>query len=444
MGVFKAYDIRGIYGENITEELFEKIGKSLNVLGEVNNLVIGCDMRDSSIPLKKALIKGANDSGINVLDIGLASTPMLYQASADFDVDLGIIITASHNSKEYNGMKICRKNAVPISYDTGINKIEERVKKNLFEINNQKGTSKIKDGFKDKYISQLEAYSKPNKKPKIVFDSGNGMGGFVDFEILKNYAEVIPLYTELDGNFPNHEANPIKEENLKDLAKKVLEEKADFGVSFDGDADRIGLVDEKGKYIPADVFGGFLIEYFIKNNPQEKTYSYDLRSTMSVQELLDKNNKIGFKTRVGHSYIKDLMREKKSFFSMELSGHMYFWFSENLVYDSALRATIEVINAYSIEDKALSEILLEFEKYPKSPEINFEVSNKKKILNEIKENFSNLKTEEIDGISIEDESWWANIRESNTEDILRLNLEAKDKGLYESKLQEIKNIINNG
>jgi len=443
MGVFRAYDIRGIYNKEITEKLFEQIGKSLDVLGKAKKLVIGEDMRNSSNSLKKAVIRGATQIGIDVIDIGLASTPMLYQATHDIKVDLGIIITASHNPKEYNGMKICRANAVPISYETGIGLIEANIKHKKFKNSTLRGKVVKNLTFKEQYIKQMSSYGKPKRKLTIVLDTGNGMGGYVDYDILKKYAKIIPLYTKLDGNFPNHEANPIKEKNIIDLSRKVIEEKADFGVAFDGDADRIGLVDERGKYVGADVFGAFLIEYYIKKYPKEKTYSYDLRSTKCIQELLDSHNKKGLKTRVGHSYIKELMRKNNSFFSMELSGHFYFWFGKNMVYDSSLRATIELISAYCEKEKEISYYLKRYKKYPKSNEINFSVSNKREILLKIKKKFSGEKIEEIDGISIYSKFWWANIRESNTEEILRLNIEAENKQTYDKKIKELTNVILN-
>lgn len=438
--VFKAYDIRGIYPEEINEKLFEDIGSCFTIFN-AKKVVVGSDMRLSSNSLRDSLINGFLSSGIDVIDIGLASTPMIYQASNDFDVDFGIIITASHNPKEYNGMKICKKNAVPVAFDSGIQELRDAVKTKSYRETKDRGTLEIIENYKETYAKYLKSFVDVKKKLKVVFDPGNGMGAFIDKEILNEICELVPLYATLDGTFPNHEADPLKPENLEDLQKKVIEQKADFGIAFDGDADRVGFVDNKGEFIGVDYVGAYMIEKYIEQNPNELNYSYDLRSSKIVEEVILKYGKIPHKTRVGHSYIKQEMRKDNSYFSTELSGHLYFRFNEGVIYDSAIRSSIEIISMVSKEKGTFSEIMDKYKKYVKSPEINFLVKDKEKKIEEIKNNFSDAKIENIDGITIIYDDWWFNIRVSNTEDKLRLNFEADSKELFEEKLGLVKSLI---
>lgn len=441
MVAFKAYDIRSKYPSEINEELFFKIGRNLKVFGDIKKLVIGYDMRNSSESLRDALVIGANMVGIEVIDIGLASTPMLYHATAKIECDLGIIITASHNSKEYNGMKICRKNAIPISYDTGLKILEEAVKKDKEEFNTDLELKKTDIDFRVDYKESINKFANPKRKLKVILDTGNGIGGLLDHEVLKEHCNLTCLYQELDGTFPNHEANPINQDSLKELKKTVLEQKADIGFAFDGDADRVGFVDDKGEFIPADYLALFLIENYLEQNPNEMDYCYDLRSTKLIEELVTQAGKRPHKTRVGHSYIKEAMRKTNSFFASELACHFYFWFNNNLVYDSALRAAIEVINFLSRTDEKISDIIKGYKVYYKGLETNFEVENKEEIINKIKNNYKDALIENIDGVTIIYGDWWVNVRASNTENVLRLNLEADDKELYDKKLEELKKLI---
>jgi phosphomannomutase len=438
--VFKAYDIRGIYPSELNEALFQKIGNALRFFG-AEKLVVGSDMRASSEPLRKALIEGARDAGISVIDIGLSSTPMLYQASHDFDVDLGVIITASHNPKEFNGMKLCKKDAYPIAWDNGIEELKDWVKERDYLAAEERGSYEEAFEYKNKYKEYLSSFVDTKKKLKVVFDPGNGMGGHIDLELLRSICELVPLYTELDGNFPNHEADPMKPQNLEDLSKKVVEEGADLGLAFDGDADRIGFIDEKGSFVGVDYVTALLVDHFIEKHPEHNHYSYDLRSSKIISELIEKAGKESHKTRVGHSFIKRMMRENGSVFSSELSGHLYFKFQDTVIYDSALRSAIEIISVLSQKDKVFSELLSQYRVYAKGPEVNFLVDDKTKKIEEIKEHFKDAKQEELDGITIEYETWWCNIRASNTEDKLRLNLEANSQERYDEKLMEITRLL---
>lgn len=439
--VFKAYDIRGRYPEEINEELFTKIGKSILNLGDIKTIVVGRDMRLSSPQLKKALVEGLQDSGINVVDIGLASTPMLYHATYKMDVDMGIIITASHNPSYDNGMKLCWSNAIPIAWDSGIEILKKCVEKNDFKNKGKKGNYEKYD-FREDYSIDIKHYGEKNKELSVVIDAGNGMGGYVDSKIVENFVTTKQLYCELDGNFPNHEANPIKEETLVDLQKTVMTSNADIGFAIDGDADRVGVVDEKGNTISADLLAAFLITYYVEKFPEENIYSYDLRSSKIVEEIIKKAEKTPFQTRVGHSFIKKAMREHGSFFSSELSGHYYFWFEDSVVYDSALRTILEVIKAVSYQKKPLSECIEEFRVYSKSPETNFSVNNKEKVFSMLKQEYSDADIEEIDGVTFSYEHFWFNVRASNTENILRVNFEANNDEIYQKEFSKLSVFIN--
>lgn len=442
MAIFKAYDIRGIYPSQVNEELYYKIGNSLrHLINDCKTIIVGNDMRVSSEPLKKALFDGITDSGVNVLDLGLASTPMLYQASGDFDVDIGVIITASHNSKEYNGMKLCKKNAYPIGWDSGIEKLKDIVDKFEQYIAPNKGKVTPILDYEEKYKEELLKLYNPKRKLKVVIDAGNGMAGLIDNQILKQKADLIELYTTLDGTFPNHEANPIKEETLTKLKQTVIENNADLGFGFDGDADRVGFVDEKGNFIPADMVCAYFVDNFIRKYPNEQNYSCDVRSSKIVREIVESHNKTFFPSRIGHSLVKDLMVKNNIFFSGELSGHFFFKFGDDIRYDSAIRASIEFINMLSETDKPFSEIIKQYQKYYHSPETNFEIHDKAKKILDIEKEFSDGEIDKTDGITVNYGSWWFNVRASNTEDILRLNLEAVTKELYEEKFNLLKQFL---
>lgn len=441
MTVFKAYDIRGRYPEQVNEDLYYKIGNSLHILG-TKKAVIGYDMRESSESLTKSIIEGMRKAGIDVIDIGLSPTPKLYHASHDFDADTGLIITASHNPKDDNGIKICRHNAYPVAWEDGIEQIKDAVDNFEEKVAKKEGDYR-KEDYNERYLSHLRPMLDCKKTLKVILDAGNGMGGH-DIPTLLHNAENIefsPLYCDLDGRFPNHEANPLKEETLVDLKKKVLETKADIGIATDGDADRCGFVDEKGRFIPADSVGALLIEYYAEQG--QRHFCYDLRSTKKIEEIVSSFGGEATKTRVGHSYIKKTMRQKEADFAVELSGHFYFRFGEDFLYDSAIKALIEVLNMLSKEEKTFSELVDKYMTYVKSPETNFHVDDKEKALESLKQAYKDAKLEEIDGITLIGEKWWANIRSSNTENILRLNFEAETQELYDKKFNEIKNFIEN-
>lgn len=441
--IFKTYDVRGLYPEEINEDVAYKIGRALVEFTQAKKIVVGQDMRASSAPLQEALIRGALDQGASVISIGLASTPMFYFASGKLAVDAGAFVTASHNPAEYNGVKFCRSQAVPIGEGSGMEEIRDLVFKNNFIDAKQKGELEEIKNIHEDYAEYLAGFMNPeNKKLKVAFDFGNGMGA-LDKKIytkLEKYIEPIYLYDELDGNFPNHEADPLKTETLKDLQAKVIAEKADLGVALDGDGDRVGFVDERGEVVPMDFVTALLAKEILKKKPGSLIL-IDLRSSNAVKEYIEENNGKAKHCRVGHSLIKKQMRDEGAIFAGELSGH--YFFEENFKAEITPLAIIMLINLLNESGKKLSELTQDLKRYYHSGEINSQVENKEKVFQEIKEKYSGGLLNEFDGVRIDFEDWWLSVRASNTEPKIRLNLEAKTKELMEEKKDEILKIIRN-
>ncbi|MFP4402220.1 MAG: phosphomannomutase/phosphoglucomutase [Candidatus Nanoarchaeia archaeon] len=450
-----SYDIRGVVGDDLTAQEIRNIAKAIASVYDLNKIIIGFDMRESSQGFCEAMQEEFTQYGIDVLSIGLSSTPQLYFATAKHDCDFGIIITASHNPSKYNGMKLCRENSVPIAYGTGLESIEECiVNSNYKEYSNLKKGSvesiSIQEEYEEELQHALEGFN-PNtaQRLKVVVDYGNGITGhsnkqFIDMLEKNNYITAHHLFVEPDGSFPNHEANPIKEENLKQLQEAVTQKQFDLGISFDGDGDRVGFVDERGKYVAADVIGAFLVEHLSKHRGEDfKSFCYDLRSTRKIVEIGDAYNKPHSMTRVGHSHIKQTMIEQDAQFACELSGHFYFESFNDSKFDDALRAFIEVICAASYYEKSFSEIMSDFYNPLKSSEINFTVDDADEKMEESKSWFNELgefTTTNVDGVLYENEDFWVNIRKSNTEPLLRVNYEVKseDEELYNKIIQIVK------
>lgn len=423
MGIFKAYDVRGTYPEQVNEQLFEAIGQAAPQVLKCRTAVIGRDMRESGASLSQAMIRGLVKAGVDVIDIGMVSTPMLYYATAYYKADAGVQITASHNPAIYNGCKWCREDAVPVAYDTGLADMEKLVSKNAFTPAGKAGTVRSED-IAPEYRANLLKYADGIKPLTVAVDAGNGvMGAFLPALFNKLPCEVIPLYFEPDGNFPNHEANPSKPENMRDLAAKVKEVGADLGVAFDGDGDRSMYVDELGNLIPADFITALLAGEMLAMEPGA-TIFYDLRSSKVVREEIERLGGVAKMCRVGHSFIKAMMREDKAIFAGELSGHFYF---RDLHYtDNAEMAMLAVLNTVSKSGKKLSELIAPFHKYFATGEINFTVADTAKTLKKVENEYkaSAKNAYHLDGLSMEFDDYWFNIRASNTEPVLRLNLEA--------------------
>ncbi len=435
MSIFKAYDIRGIYPQEINEDIAYKLGRAFVTFLKCKKVVVSRDMRLSSKALSDALIKGLTDQGADVIDIRLSSTPMNYFANNFLKADGSIMITASHNPKDFNGFKLSREKAIPISEDTGIKKIEYLVNKNKFK-DGKKGKVTEKDVLNDYANHVVKFIKKSNKNLKIIADAGNGMAGLTADKIFSKLGlKLEKMYFELDGTFPNHEADPLKEKNVKEIKERVLKEKFDLGIAFDGDCDRVFFIDENGQKIPSDFIIALFSQEFLKKNPKEKII-YDLRSSKIIEETITLNNGKPIMSRVGHVFVKDLMREKDALFGGELSGHYYF--RNNFYTDSGIIATVKLIEILSKTNKKLSELVKPFKKYYQSGEINIKVKDK---IKDIEKNYKDGKILHIDGLSVYYKDWWFNIRPSNTEDLLRLNLEANTKELIEKKKKELLDLI---
>jgi len=441
--IFKAYDIRGIYPDDINEEIALKIGQAFVEFTKAKIVVVGRDARQSSPELTEAVIQGIISMGADVVDIGLCSTPIFNFAVAEnTGHEGGIMITASHNPGEYNGFKMDLNDGLPIGRDSGMEEIKNLVIADNFSLSKVQGQVKNRDYLLE-YLERIFALVDKGeiKKLKIVVDTANGMGGLTMPKVFERLnCELAPLYFDLDGTFPNHEANPLKEKNLADLKKKVLEIKADLGVSIDGDADRIGFVDEKGETIPGDFMTALIAKELLKKNPGEIVL-YDLRSSNIVPEIIKENGGKPKMSVVGHALIKKMMKETKSLFAGELSSHFYY----RNFYDveSSDLTLLLVLSLLSRENKKMSEIIQPMKKYFQSGEINSEVEDKERVMKKLEEIYKDKakNISHIDGIRIDLDGWWFNVRPSNTEPLLRLNLEAENKKLMEENRDEVLKII---
>ncbi|MFH0909609.1 MAG: phosphomannomutase/phosphoglucomutase [bacterium] len=433
--IFKAYDIRGIYGKDLTEDLAYKIGRAFATFVKCRKVVVGRDMRPHSEPLFKALAKGLNEQGADVIDLGLCSTPMSYFANGKLGADAGVMITASHNPGEWNGFKICREQAIPISGATGIKDIERIVNDGSFAPPAAKPGTVSKHDIVADYVAHIRTFADVRRPLRIAIDYANGMGiteGAV-LRDLKNL-EIDPLFDTLDGTFPNHEANPLLPESWEALQHKVKSGRYDMAIYFDGDADRCGFMDEKGQIIPMDIITALIAEMVLKREKGAAIF-YDLRSSWAVKEIIEENGGRPMMSRVGHAFIKQQMREAHATFAGELSGHYYF--RENCFTESSSLATLYVANLVSGSDQPLSELIRPIQRYFASGEINSEVENPKNVFAQLRGKFGDGKMIELDGLSVEFDDWWFNVRASNTEPLIRLNLEAKTKAMMEQHRDEV-------
>ena len=442
MSIFKAYDIRGIYGTELTEEIFYKIARAYaRFLGNPSRIVVARDCRKSSKSLFEAFSRGLNDLGVDVIDIGLASTPMSYFANGTLKPDGSVMITASHNTKEWNGCKLCKAGAVPISGATGIKDIERMVMENdLGEDAALKGKITSVDISKD-YAAHVRGFERMGKGVHIACDFANGMGIAESAAFKDSKLTYDGLFENYDGDFPNHDANPLHVETLKDIQEliKANPGKYAFGAAFDGDADRVGFVDEKGDVIAMDFTTALIAQNMLEENPGAACF-YDLRSTKMCEETILASGGKPMMSRVGHSFIKAQMRENDAVFAGELSGHYYF--KANFTAESSSMAVFALANIVSKSDKPLSELIAPLRKYVQSGEINSKVADASAVLEKIKARFPGYF--ELDGVSVdlwEKEGWWFNFRMSNTEPLVRLNLEAKSQAEMEKHRDEMLSLI---
>lgn len=427
-GVFKAYDIRGIYGTELTEALAYKIGRALVTFLSCHKVAIGRDIRPHSVSLFEALAKGIMQQGADVIDLGICSTPMCYYGNGLLGCDAGVMITASHNPGEYNGFKLARGQAVPISGATGIADIEQIVADETFaSVPAQPGTMSACD-VADRYTAHVHQFAEIKRPLKIVADYANAMGIWEAKALEGLPIEITPLFAEPDGTFPNHEANPLDTSTLDALCAEVRKGGYDFGVAFDGDADRAGFVDENGEIVPMDITTALIAQDMLAHNPGA-TIFYDLRSSWAVREVIEEAGGCPMMSRVGHAFIKAQMREHDAIFAGELSGHYYF--KANFSAESSAMATIALANIISQSGKTLSELVQPIQRYVGSGEINSKLASKEdadRVINTLKDRYGKTgRVFELDGVSVEFDDWWFNVRCSNTEPLIRLNTEAKTK-----------------
>ena len=437
---FGAYDIRGVYPEEVNEELAYRVGRSFVKLFDAEKVAVGHDIRLSGPSISKALIDGLTDAGCDVVDIGQCGTEMIYFATAHLKLDGGIMITASHNPKEYNGMKLVRREARPVSSDTGLKDIEKLVMEGSFKAaETEKGKVENVD-ILDDYIDHLLSYIDADKLShlKVVANTGNGAGGPIVEALAKRLPiEVIPVYPEPDGNFPNGVPNPILPENRDATADVVKKEHADIGVAWDGDFDRCFLFDEKGGFIEGYYMVGFLAQAFLKKNPGAKII-YDPRLTWNTIEITEAMGGTPVMCKSGHAFIKDRMRRENAVYGGEMSAHHYF---RDFSYcDSGMLVWLIVMQLLSEAKKPLSELMQErMAKFPCSGEINSHVEDAPAILKRLEAEYGPKgEVNHVDGLSVEFDNWRFNLRMSNTEPVIRLNVETRgDAKLLEEKTEEL-------
>jgi phosphomannomutase len=425
--IFKAYDVRGVVPDELDESVAEAVGAAFVRLSGAKTLVTLHDMRTSSRPLAEALGRGAASQGADVIHGGLGSTDMVYYASGFFDIP-GVMITASHNPAKYNGMKLCKAGARPVGIETGLAEIKRLVASGVPAYDGAPGTVTSKDllpGYAEclRKLVDISAI----RPLTVVVDAGNGMGGYTVPTVFEGLPiTTIPLYFELDGTFPHHEANPIDPANLRDLQAAVREHHADIGLAFDGDADRCFVVDERGEIVNPSVLTALIATRELAREPGA-TVIHNLITSRAVPELIAEHGGAAVRTRVGHSFIKAKMAETNAVFGGEHSGHFYFrdfWFA-----DSGMLAALHTLAALGHDDRPLSAILSDFSRYAASGEINSEVADLTATAKRVKDVYApqpGVSTDELDGLTVSGGTWWFNLRPSNTEPLLRLNVEAAD------------------
>ncbi len=444
--IFKAYDIRGVYLDQFNEDDAWKIGyASAQFLrsmlhgyerGQANSqaVCVGYDMRKHSKALEASLIEGIRACGANVIDIGMIDTPQMYFAVNHLGTCGGVQVTASHNPAKYNGFKVSGLQAKPVGVDTGLKDIEHIATALIHTKGRATGKVEERD-LTGEYKEHVLKFLRPNLRPlKIAIDASNGMAGkmvpaiFGDLPI-----EIIQLNFEHTGEF-KHEPNPLIEENLADVKTAVKKNKCDFGICFDGDADRLMMVDQIGKNISCDLLTALMAAYFLKSNPGSAIV-YDLRSSLVVPEEILKHGGTPRRERVGHAFMKKALRDSHAAFGGELSGHFYY--RDNFYADSALITLVHVLNIVSAANMPVSELIRPLRRYYSSGEINFKVEDKQAKMDELAKRYSDGQIDNLDGVTIQYKNWWFNCRPSNTEPLLRLTVEAKSREVLEEKLSRI-------
>jgi phosphomannomutase len=430
-GVFKAYDIRGLVPQELDARGALAIGRAVAQHLGSGPIAVGFDMRESAQELRAALLRGLRAEGVDVIDVGRVSTPILYYATATARARGGVMITASHNPGGYNGFKLCGQNAVPIGIESGLADIRDRA----LALENapapaERGKVSQLDAKPGYYASLLSLFP-ARPRLRAVIDAGNGIAGEAVSGLLDQLPlQVKRLYFEPDGTFPHHEADPLKAENLEDLQRAVRAEKADLGIAFDGDGDRAVFVDEKGDAVPADLmtalFCDVMLERGLLGAHQGIPILYDLRSSRIVPETILARGGEPVRSRVGHAFMKAVMRERGACFGGELSGHYYFRFPAGYIADDGAAAMMLLLESLALRNQPLSTLWRPYRRYRQSGEINRRIADVPATLKRVRAAFPNGKSDELDGLTVSFPDWWFNLRPSNTEPLLRLNLEAPD------------------
>lgn len=436
--IFKAYDIRGTYPDQLDEGAAERIGAAFAAFSKAPGIIVGRDMRRSSEPLAAAFADGATGQGTDVVDVGLISTDGLYFASGRLEMP-GVMFTASHNPAQYNGMKMCLAGATPVGQDTGLADIQALAKAGLLPAA-RRGSVTRKDVLNE-FIEHLLSFIDVSElRPlKIVVDAGNGMGGKMVPPLFERLpVEMTPLYFELDGTFPNHPADPIQLENIADLRRTVTEQGADIGMAFDGDADRVFLVDENAEPISGSLTAALVAARLLAKHPGGHVV-HNVVCSRIVPETIIQNGGKPIRTRVGHSFIKKVMADTNAIFGAEHSGH--YFFRDNFRADSGLICALLVMAAVSAEGRSISKVLDKYQRYWNSGEINSTVFDQAGKLKEIAEVYSDGDLDWTDGLTIDYPQWWFSLRGSNTEPLLRLNVEAIGEELGRQKTKELLAVI---
>lgn len=446
MGAFHAYDIRGVYNEDFDKQIVYKVGFFLPELLGTNEILVGRDVRSSSPEIREYLIKGITDAGADVCDLGLSTTPMVYYATGKYGFRASVQITASHNPKEYNGLKVSGENALPVGFDTGLGKLKEWVETRAVIPLERRGTVKMLD-VREEYLNFLSHYKKDISNLRVGMDLSNGMAGIIIKDVYGPSSPSINyIFEEPDGTFPNHEANPLVPENIRDLQNLVKEKRCDVGVIFDGDGDRVMFVDENGEFISPDLVIALMGHYFLEEKGMKGRVLQDIRSSKSVSEYLTPMGAEVHTWRVGRAYAAHKLREIDGIYGGELAGHYYF--RDFFYSDSGILASLIVLGIISDMKRkgvSLSGVIDRISNYHNSGEINFRIENKSEAMKLLKDHFTSLEKPlalmDFDGYRVEFADWWFNVRPSNTEPYLRFIAEASSAGLLKEKVDIVKSLL---
>ncbi len=444
MSAFKAYDFRGTFGKDFDLDTVYKFGYFLPALLKTDKVLVGRDMRLSTPQMFEALSKGITDAGADVYDMGLTTTPMVYYFTAQHHFDASVMITASHNPKDHNGLKVSRTNALPVGYDTGLGEIERRILANEPTPEAAQKGKIIPHDVKAEYLEFQSRYRHNLSNLNMVIDCSNGMASLLVKEIFGDAPTY--LFDTLDGTFPNHEANPLEAKNIVALQQKVRETRADIGVIFDGDADRVMFIDENSNFIAPDLMIAVMGHYFIEEKGYQGKVIQDIRTSKSVQEYIEKMGREMEIWRVGRAYAALKLREIDGAFGGEFAGHYYF--RDFFYSDSAMIAAQVLLHIFSDMKRkgiSVSQLIAQVKQYANSGEINFTIQDKQGAMEAVKEHFCAIETPtkmmDFDGYRIEFQDWWFNIRPSNTEPYLRLLMESRTEEMLQAKLDEMKAVL---